>query len=117
MTRDDREEITRELAIESGRRIREARLERGWTLAELGEKVGLTGAAIGNYESGARRFGDAEALAFVKVFGLCEAYWLSLIDKREAEMLAAGRRAEAETGKHKRAEIEAAIRALEKLQA
>lgn len=116
MTREDREAFSQALAAESGRRVREARLAYNWTLAELGERVGLTGAAIGNYESGARRFGDGEAKAFTELFGLCEAYWLALVDKREAEMLAAGRRADVETGKHRTAEIQAAIAALEKLQ-
>lgn len=35
-----------------GERVRSARIRRGWTLAQLGEKVGLTGNRIGQIERG-----------------------------------------------------------------
>jgi transcriptional regulator with XRE-family HTH domain len=39
-------------AEDFGRRLRELRQSRGWTLAELAEKVGVQGSMVGNYERG-----------------------------------------------------------------
>lgn len=35
-----------------GRRVRELRKSRGWTLAQLAEKLGIHGSIVGNYERG-----------------------------------------------------------------
>lgn len=37
---------------EIGRKIRECRLQRGWTQSQLGEKLGVKAAAVNKWESG-----------------------------------------------------------------
>jgi transcriptional regulator with XRE-family HTH domain len=45
-------QLGRRSAASLGERVHGARVRRGWTLAELGEKVGLTGTRIGQIERG-----------------------------------------------------------------
>jgi len=54
---------------ESGRRLKAAREDRGWTLAELSAKVGrtLSPSRISNYEQGIRMLGVKECLALAAV--------------------------------------------------
>lgn len=45
--------VTRETGADSfGQRLRALRKSRGWTLAELADKVGIQGSMVGNYERG-----------------------------------------------------------------
>lgn len=46
-----------DLYIRIGERIKQAREERGWTQAQLGEALGYSQAAVGNYELGRRQVG------------------------------------------------------------
>lgn len=84
-------DLVKERALVSGKRIREARTALGWSLEKLAAETGMGASTIGNYEQGTRRFGDVEAQAFVRVFGLTESYWLGLEDLRESRMIVASR--------------------------
>ena len=43
-----------QIAIVIGEKIKQYRLENGWTQQELGSKIGISKNAIGNYEKGIR---------------------------------------------------------------
>ena len=62
---------------EIGRRIRESRDKRGWSLEELAEKTGqrLSKSRIGNYEQGTRMPGPAEVNTLAQALGV-DAAWL-----------------------------------------
>lgn len=82
----------------SARRIREARLSKGWSQAELAkqttivDKIGVTAAAIGNFEQATRCPSHHTAGIFERLFGLPSCYWLGLMTREEAEVVAALRR-------------------------
>ena len=51
-------------------RLRDARLQLGLSQAEVGERLGVTGAAIGHYETGVSRPSPDRAAQLVKLLGL-----------------------------------------------
>ena len=72
---------------ESGKRLKAARLKKGWTLDELSQKTGglLSTSRIGNYEQGTRSIGVKESLALGSVLGI-KASHLLCVDVDEGEM-------------------------------
>jgi transcriptional regulator with XRE-family HTH domain len=69
-----------------------------WTQGELAEATGwsqqttdkgLSPSRIANFEQGTRRVGHEEAQIFEQVFGLPAAYFMALLDPKEAEVVAA----------------------------
>lgn len=92
------------MAQEMGRRLRAARKARGWTQRELAMQTGWSDATeaseyrgfspsrIGNFEQGTRRLGIEEAKAFERIFGQPAAYFLGILDAKEAEIIATLRR-------------------------
>jgi hypothetical protein len=75
----------------------EVSAETGWRQedADHGKAIGISPSQLGNYEQGTRRFQQEEAEQFSRVFGLPSAYFLVVIDDREAEVLMAIRRGRA----------------------
>ncbi len=67
---------------EIGKRIRLARDERGWTLAELSRETNdvLSRTRIGNYETGERTPGPAEALVLAGALKVRAAYIMGVDD-------------------------------------
>ena len=53
-----------------GHAVRRLREERGWTQAELGEKVGLDGTNIARREKGTTKVKPAERFKFAEAFGM-----------------------------------------------
>ena len=99
------------IAKEMAKRVRDQRKARKWTQLELAEATGWTAAdddagkakgyspsRIGNYEQGIRRLGIEEAEVFEDTFGLPSAYFLTVIDEREAQVVAAMRSKHRRTG-------------------
>lgn len=92
------------IAIEMGARLREARKAMGLTQHDLAKLTGWSDASsaaearglrptrLGNFERGERRIGIEEARIFEAIFGQPAAYFLGIIDKQEAEVIAALRR-------------------------
>lgn len=81
-------------AAELGRRLREARIERGWSQAELSTRCrridgGISPGAIGNYEQGTRPITVRKAKILEAVFNLPSAYFLGLLTKEEALVISA----------------------------
>lgn len=72
---------------ESGRRLKAARKDRGWTLEELSKKTGglLSISRLGNYEQGTRAIGVRESLALGTVLGV-KASYLLCVDGDEGDM-------------------------------
>lgn len=71
---------------ESGKRLREARRGKNWTLAELSKSVKvLSVSRLGNYEQGTRSMGTEEALALATALGV-KASYLLCVDGDEGEM-------------------------------
>lgn len=72
---------------ESGRRLKEARRKKGWTLDELSKKTGglLSTSRLGNYEQGTRMIGVRESLALGTVLGV-EPSHLLCVDGGEGDM-------------------------------
>lgn len=72
---------------ESGRRLKVARNNKGWSLEELSRRMGgmYIASRIGNYEQGTRSYGAKEAIAFATVLGV-EAAYLLCVDTPEGEM-------------------------------
>ena len=62
--------------------IKKARLEHGMSVFELGAKVGVAGATISRYETGARRVSVAMAKRLESVLGV---EWYKLIDTIDSE--------------------------------
>lgn len=72
---------------EAGRRLKEAREAKGWTLRELSGRLGriLSESRLSNYEQGIRMIGVKEALALYGVLGIQPAHLLC-VDVEEADM-------------------------------
>lgn len=72
---------------EAGKRLKAARLAKGWTLAELSRKVGglLSPSRLGNYEQGTRMIGIRESLALGSVLGVQPSHLLC-VDGGEGDM-------------------------------
>lgn len=73
---------------ESGRRLKVARQNMGWSLAGLSKKLGslISPSRIGNYEQGTRAFGAKEALAFATVLKVEPSHLLCVETALEGEM-------------------------------
>jgi transcriptional regulator with XRE-family HTH domain len=69
---------------EIGRRIRRAREDKGWTLADLALETGdiLTLKRISAYENADRMPGPAEAVILAKALGLRSAYIMAVDDRQ-----------------------------------
>lgn len=72
---------------EAGRRLREARRGKGWTLNELSKRLDgiLSPSRLSNYEQGIRMLGVKEALAVGPLLGVEPAYLLCA-DAGDGEM-------------------------------
>lgn len=72
---------------ESGRRLKDARQNKGWTLEELSRRTGgvLSTSRLGNYEQGTRMLGVKEALALGPILGVQPSHLLC-VDGDEGEM-------------------------------
>jgi transcriptional regulator with XRE-family HTH domain len=86
------------VAVERGTRLKRCRRAMDWTQGELAEATGwsqqttdkgLSPSRIANFEQGTRRVGHEEAQIFEQVFGLPAAYFMALLDPKEAEVVAA----------------------------
>lgn len=58
------------MAAQAESKLRDARLKLGWSQAQLGRKLGVTGAAIGHYESGIAKPSADKANRLAKILGL-----------------------------------------------
>ncbi len=58
----------------------------GWS--EDAPKDGLSPSRIANFEQGTRRIGHEEATAFESVFGIPAAYFMDVLDAKEAGAIA-----------------------------
>lgn len=85
------------IAIERGARLKRCRKGLGWTQDEMARETGwlpedpsngLSPSRIANFEQGTRRIGHEEAETFQKLFEIPSAYFMALIDKKEADILA-----------------------------
>lgn len=65
----------------------------GWRAEDADNKKakGLSPSRIGNYEQGTRLIDHEAAAILAKVSGLPEAYWLVVLDEREAQVIVAMR--------------------------
>lgn len=63
-----------------GEKLKDLRMEQGWTLKETASKVGLTRNAISNYESNIREPSLEKLKAFCKLFDVSADYLLGLED-------------------------------------
>jgi len=73
--------------VESGRRLKKARLDRGFSLAKLSEQVGgmFSPSRISNYEQGTRGLKQREANVLARVLGVEPAYLLC-VDVEDDDM-------------------------------
>ena len=85
------------IAQERGTRLKECRKAHGWTQEELAIETGwthkvpaggLSPSRIANFEQGTRRIGHEEAECFQKVFGIPAAYFMAMLDRQEADVIA-----------------------------
>lgn len=74
---------------EAGRRLKEARKNKGWTLEELSRRTGgvLSTSRLGNYEQGTRMLGVKESLALGAVLSVQPSYLLC-VDGEDEDMTA-----------------------------
>lgn len=72
---------------ESGRRLKVARQNKGWTLEELSRRTGgvLSTSRLGNYEQGTRMLGVRESLALGAVLAVQPSHLLC-VDGEEGDM-------------------------------
>lgn len=72
VTRDDATEDTATSGDDSwiGRRVAQLRRERGWTLAGLADKVGLSSTQLSRIESGARQSSVGTLIEIARAFGI-----------------------------------------------
>lgn len=61
-----------------GVRVRDERLERGWTQIELADRLGLTRVVVGNLECGRKAVTKPLAANLARVFGVPAREWLRL---------------------------------------
>lgn len=89
--------LMNDVAKETGRRLRDERIAKGWSQSQLatatgwrsGKPGGISPGAIGNYEQGTRKIPRHRAKIFAELFGLPSAYFLGEITKHEAKVIAA----------------------------
>lgn len=63
--------------------LRELRLQRGWTMKEVGKKVGLTEAAVSQIERGLRKLNQESARNLAVLYGVSTDYILGIDDHTE----------------------------------
>lgn len=80
--------------IETGARLREARIKAGYSQSELAKLARVTPAAIGNFEQGLRRPSHKNAAILERIFGLPSGYWMGVLNRQEAEIIAALRKSQ-----------------------
>jgi transcriptional regulator with XRE-family HTH domain len=85
------------IAVERGARLKRARKAKDWTQDQLARRTGwapdrptggLSPSRIANFEQGTRRIGHEEAAVFESVFQVPAAYFMVLLDHREADIIA-----------------------------
>lgn len=85
------------VAAERGSRLRQCRKALEWTQTDLAEATGwsaespskgLSPSRIANFEQGTRRIGHEEAECFEEVFGVPAAYFMGMLDSKEAGAIA-----------------------------
>jgi transcriptional regulator with XRE-family HTH domain len=85
------------VAAERGSRLRQCRKAMDWKQADLAKATGwsaeqpdqgLSPSRIANFEQGTRRLGHEEAEAFERVFGVPAAYFMAMLDPKEAGAIA-----------------------------
>ncbi len=74
-----------DLYAQIGERIRQAREDRGWTQAQLGEALGYSQATIGNYELGRRHVGLDDLYRIADALSKPYAYFLGVDRQIEEE--------------------------------
>lgn len=68
-----------------GNRLRQLRLERNWTMEEVGKKVGLKKSSYASYESRYRQPPIDKLKSFSELYGVSVDYILGLTDERKRE--------------------------------
>lgn len=63
--------------------LRELRLQRGWTMKEVGKNVGLTEAAVSQIERGLRKLNQESARNLAALYGVSADYILGIDDHSE----------------------------------
>ena len=71
--------------VEIGRRLRELRKERGWTQAQIAERIGVTASIISAYENEIRQPSYDALLKLVRLYGVSSDYLLGISGKRTAD--------------------------------
>lgn len=74
-----------DLYTQIGERIKQAREDQGWTQAQLGEALGYSQAAIGNYELGRRHIGLDDLYKIAEALNKPYSYFLGVDKQVEAE--------------------------------
>lgn len=66
-----RNRIPQEYAVDLtiGRKIKDARMERGWLQADLAEKIGITNQQVSHYETASHRLSASRLVTIGKVLG------------------------------------------------
>jgi len=62
--------MAKDICVRLGRRLRELRLKRGWTQAQLAKRVGLDRSYLGDVERGERNVSAAKLEAIARGFGI-----------------------------------------------
>ena len=62
--------MAKDICVRLGRRVRELRLKRGWTQAQLAKRVGLDRSYLGDVERGGRNVSAAKLELIAKGFGI-----------------------------------------------
>jgi transcriptional regulator with XRE-family HTH domain len=85
------------VAAERGSRLRQCRKAMNWKQSDLAKATGwsearpdrgLSPSRIANFEQGTRRIGHEEAEALERVFGVPAAYFMAMLDSKEAGAIA-----------------------------
>lgn len=71
------------LAATLGRRIRSLRAEKGWTQADLAERIGTSHQTVARSEAGLRTVGIEELLMLAGTFGITMAEFVAPLDAIE----------------------------------
>lgn len=71
--------------VELGKRLRELRKERGWTQAQIAERLGVTASIVSAYENEIRQPSYDALLKLVRLYGVSSDYLLGISGKRTAD--------------------------------